>query len=90
MRIFELSKKWPQEERISLTDQIRRSTRSVCGNIAGAWRKRRYSAHFVSKLSDADTEAAETVWLDFALYCKYLAETDHSDLKNHYDPYVVC
>lgn len=67
MRIYELSKKWPTEEKYSLTDQIRRSSRSVCGNIAEAWRKRRYPAHFVSKLSDADTEAAETeVWLDFA------------------------
>lgn len=86
MRIFELSKKWPKEEKYSLVDQIRRSSRSVCGNIAEAWRKRRYPAHFVSKLSDADTEAAETeVWLAFAQQCGYLAEADYKELKDHYD-----
>jgi len=86
MRIFELSKKWPHEEKYSLIDQIRRSSRSVCGNIAEAWRKRRYPSHFVSKLSDSDTEAAETeVWLDFALRCGYLGETVHKDLRDHYD-----
>ena len=62
--IFEHSKEWPKEETYSLTDQIRRSSRSVCANIAEAWRKRRYENHFVSKLSDADAEAAETrTWL---------------------------
>ncbi|MFQ6113878.1 MAG: four helix bundle protein [bacterium] len=86
MNIYELSKKWPSEEKYSLTDQIRRSSRSVCGNIAEAWRKRRYPAHFVSKLSDADTEAAETeVWLDFALRCGYLGKTDHTELRDDYD-----
>jgi four helix bundle protein len=71
MQIYELSKKWPLEEKYSLTDQIRRSSRSVCANLAEAWRKRRYAAHFVSKLSDADTEAAETaVWLNFARRCE--------------------
>jgi four helix bundle protein len=60
MRIFEVSKLFPKEERYSLTDQIRRSSRSVCANIAEAWRKRRYPNAFVSKLSDADAEAAET------------------------------
>ena len=86
MRIFELSKKWPTEEKYSLTDQIRRASRSVCSNIAEAWRKRRYVAHFVSKLSDSDTEAAETeVWLDFALKCGYLDKTDHKDLRDKYD-----
>ena len=70
MEIFGLSKKFPSEEKFSLTDQIRRSTRSVCTNMAEAWRKRRYEAAFVSKLSDSDTEAAETeVHLDFALRC---------------------
>ncbi len=63
MRIFEVSKRFPIGERYSLTDQIRRSSRSICANIAEAWRKRRYVNSFVSKLSDADTEAAETqVW----------------------------
>jgi four helix bundle protein len=70
MQIFEMTRAFPREETYSLVDQIRRSSRSVCANIAEAWRKRRYPASFVSKLSDADTEAAETlVWLDFALRC---------------------
>ncbi|HVM47968.1 MAG TPA: four helix bundle protein, partial [Candidatus Acidoferrum sp.] len=70
MEVFEVSKLWPSEERYSLTDQIRRSSRSVCTNIAEAWRKRRYEAAFVSKLSDSDGEAAETeVHLDFAVRC---------------------
>lgn len=86
MRIYELSKSWPAEEKYSLTDQIRRASRSVCSNIAEAWRKRRYPAHFVSKLSDADTEAAETeVWLDFALRSGYLNHDDHTELKDNYD-----
>lgn len=75
MRIFECSKKWPKEERYSLTDQIRRSSRSVCEQIAEAWRKRRYVAHFRSKLTDADSDAAETQsWLEFALRCGYITQ----------------
>jgi len=67
MRVFELSRTFPVEERYSLTDQIRRSSRSVCANLAEAWRKRRYEAAFVSKLSDAEAEAAETqVWAEVA------------------------
>jgi four helix bundle protein len=86
MHIFDLSKDWPIEERYSLTDQIRRSSRSVCGQIAEAWRKRRYPAHFVSKLSDADGECAETTnWLDFALKCGYLAQDEHKELWATYD-----
>ena len=86
MAIFELSKRWPVEEKFSLTDQIRRSSRSVCTNVAEAWRKRRYAAAFVSKLSDADGEAAETeVHLDFALRCGYLAAQDHTKLRDKYD-----
>ena len=80
MRIFELSKKFPVEERYSLTDQIRRSSRSVCANLAEAWRKRRYEAAFVAKLSDCvrgacrrQAEAAETqTWITFAVKCQYL------------------
>ena len=73
MEIFDLTKNFPKEERYSLTDQIRRSSRSVCANIAEAYRKRQYQAHFISKISDADMENSETqVWLDFALSCKYL------------------
>jgi four helix bundle protein len=86
MRIFELSKTWPSEEKFSLTDQIRRSSRSVCTNLAEAWRKRRYEAAFVSKLSDSDGEAAETeVHLDFALRCSYLAADKHAKLRDDYD-----
>jgi four helix bundle protein len=73
MEIFECSKKFPVEERYSLTDQIRRSFRSVCANIAESFRKKKYPKSFVSKLSDAEGEAAETqVWLQFALKCDYL------------------
>ncbi len=75
--IFEASKKFPIEERYSLTDQVRRSSRSVCACIAESYRKRKYPAHFVSKLTDSDMENAETeVWLDFAIEYRYLdAET---------------
>jgi four helix bundle protein len=73
MHIFELSQRFPSEERYSLTDQIRRSSRSVCANLAEAWRKRRYKGAFISKLSDAESEAAETqTWLEFAVKCAYL------------------
>jgi four helix bundle protein len=86
MRIFELSKQFPAEERYSLTDQIRRSSRSVCTNIAEAWRKRRYPNAFVSKLSDSDAEAAETqVWLEFASKCGYLNQTVVDELDKTYD-----
>ncbi len=73
MEIFELTKSFPIEEKYSLVDQIRRSSRSVCTNIAEAWRKRRYQAAFIAKLSDAETEACETqVWIEFSERCKYL------------------
>jgi len=81
MEIFELSRNWPAEERYSLTDQIRRSSRSVCSNLREAWAKRRYRAHFISKLTDSDGENAETdTWLDYARDCGYLAEKDHQRL----------
>ena len=74
MDIYKLSKSFPVEEKFSLTDQVRRSSRSVCANLAEAFRKRRYPKNFVSKLSDCEAEAAEThVWLDFALACALLA-----------------
>lgn len=80
MDIFEASKKFPPEEKYSLTDQIRRSSRSVSANLAEAYRKRRYPAHFASKLSDSETENTETqVWLDFAHDCKYLADELYKD-----------
>lgn len=86
MRVFELSKGFPKEETYSLTDQIRRSSRSVCANLAEAWRKRRYEAAFVSKLSDAETEAAETqVWLEFAVKCSYLPAESTRSLYREYD-----
>ena len=73
MEIFELSKTFPIEEKFSLTDQIRRSSRSVCANLAEAWRKRRYKAAFIAKLNDCEAEAAETqVWIKFAVKCSYI------------------
>ena len=73
MAIFEISKTFPKEEKYSLTDQIRRSSRSVCTNISEAWRKRRYKAVFLNKLSDSSQEAAETqTWLEFSLACNYI------------------
>ncbi|MEM8809013.1 MAG: four helix bundle protein [Cyanobacteria bacterium P01_G01_bin.38] len=73
MEIFQASKKFPVEERFSMTDQIRRSSRSVCANLAEAWRKRRYEAAFRAKLNDCEAEAAETqTWLEFAVKCTYL------------------
>jgi four helix bundle protein len=73
MKIFELSKKFPVEERYSLTDQIRRSSRSVGANLADVWRKRRYKGAFLSKLNECEAEAAETqVWIKFAVKCNYL------------------
>src|SRR5438045_807736 len=81
MRIFELSKRFPPEERFALTGQVRRSSRSVCLNLREAWTKRRYEAHFVSKLTDCDGENSETdSSLDFALDCAYLAPADHDEL----------
>ncbi len=78
MSIFIISKSFPKEETYSLTDQIRRSSRSVCANISEAYRKRRYSKHFISKLTDADGENSETnTWLDFALACEYIQEEAH-------------
>lgn len=82
MQLFEISKSFPIAERYSLTDQGRRSSRSVCANIAEAWRKRRYPKSFISKLSDADAEAAETqVWIEFALKCGYMT----ADQAAHFD-----
>ena len=81
--IFELSSKFPREETYSLTDQIRRSSRSVCANLAEAWRKRRYEAAFISKLHDVEAEAAETqTWLEFALACGYIKREVASDLSS--------
>lgn len=90
MSIFELSKSFPSEERYSLTDQMRRSSRSVCANLAEAWRKRRYEAHFISKLSDAESEAAETqVWIEFAVQCKYIKREEARVLYRAYNQILV-
>jgi four helix bundle protein len=81
MEIFYLSKSFPKEEKYSLTDQIRRSARSVCACIGESYRKRLYPAHFISKLSDSDMENSETqVWLDFAFECEYLKREEHEKL----------
>ena len=86
MEIFELTKKYPKEEMYSLTDQIRRSSRSVCANLAEAFRKRKYPKSFVAKLSDSEAEAAETqVWLDFSLACQYIDKDTYQDLFEKYD-----
>ena len=85
-RIFQLSRTFPKEELYSLTDQIRKSSRSVATNIAEAYRKRRYEKAFISKLSDAEAEAAETqVWLDFSQACGYISDQLHDDLYDIYD-----
>lgn len=89
MKIFELSKTFPKEERFSLTDQIRRASRSVCGNVAEAWRKRRYEAAFVSKLNDAEGESAETqTWIQFCVKCGYLSKEVGKDLYHAYDQVI--
>ena len=81
MRVFKLSKAFPAEERFALTSQMRRASRSVCLNLREAWAKRRYEAHFVSKLTDCDGENAETdSCLDFALDCGYLTAAEHKEL----------
>ena len=86
MDIFEISKGFPREEKYSLTDQIRRSSRSVCANISEAYRKRRYPKNFTSKITDADGEASESiVWINFAFDCKYIGEKEKEMLLNKYE-----
>ena len=86
MHIFELTKSFPKEERYSLTDQIRRSSRSVSANITEAWRRRRYEGSFLLRLSDAEAEAAETqTWLDYSLACGYLKAETSQELYKEYD-----
>lgn len=81
IEIFKISGTFPKEEKFSLTDQIRRCSRSVCANFAEAYRRRRYPSYFISRLSDADAENAETeVWLDFALALGYITLNDHTRL----------
>lgn len=86
MEIFEITRKFPPEERYSLIDQIRRSSRSVCTNFAEAYKRRRYKDYFISKLNDSETENAETqVWLDFSQACKYISQDKHFDLTRKND-----
>jgi four helix bundle protein len=86
MEIFELSKGFPPEEKYSLTDQVRRSSRSVCTSISEGWRKRKYKAVFMNKLTDAEQEAAETqTWLEFALACKYIRQEIFEKLDERYE-----
>ncbi len=86
MEIFELTKNFPKEETYSLVDQMRRSSRSVCTNLSEAWRKRRYRAAFVSKLSDSESESAETqVLLEFAFRCRYVEKETFEKLDERYE-----
>jgi len=86
MKIFDLTKSFPKEEKYSLTDQIRRASRSVCANIAEAFRKRRYERSFVAKLNDSEGEAGETqTWLEFSLNCGYINKDDYNFLLNEYE-----
>jgi four helix bundle protein len=86
MRVFELSKRFPVEEKYSLTDQYRKASRSVAANIAEAWRKRRYPAAFIAKLNDSEGEAAETqTWTECARRCGYLTAEDAADLDRGYE-----
>jgi four helix bundle protein len=84
--LFNLTKAFPKEEKYALTDQVRRSSRSVCANLAEAWRKRRYEAAFISKLSDSEGEAAETqTWIEFAVHCGYMTRDDGNALYRTYE-----
>ena len=86
MEIFEITKRFPAEEKYSLTDQVRRCSRSVCANIGEAWRKRMYPAAFISKLSDAEAEACETeIWLEIAFRCQYLKKEQCLYLQDQCD-----
>jgi four helix bundle protein len=89
-RVFEISKSFPDEEKYSMTSQSRRSSRSVCANLAEAWRKRRYEKHFVSKITDCQQEADETrVWLEFALHHQYIDQSTFEELDDRYDKIIA-
>ena len=90
LQIHEISKSFPSKEKYSLTDQVRRSSRSVSANLAEAWRKRRYKNHFISKLSDSEAEAGETqVWLEFSMAFKYIDERTYNELYNKYEHIIA-
>ena len=89
MTIFQITKEFPAEERYSLVDQIRRSSRSVCSNLAEGWRKRRYEAVFRNKITDSMQEASETqCWLEFSLACKYIEKVVFENLDNEYEEII--
>lgn len=91
MEIFEISKNFPKEETYSLTNQMRKSSRSVCVNLSEGWRRRRYKAVFINKLSDAGQEGAETqTWLEFALACKYIDRKTLQDWMKNMSIYLLC
>lgn len=90
LQIHQISVSFPPEEKYSLTDQIRRSSRSVCANLAEVWRKRRYPKNFISKLSDVEAEASETqVWLDFAIAFSYISQQDYDHLYDQYEHIIA-
>jgi four helix bundle protein len=89
MKIFTITKQFPAEEKYSLTDQIRRSSRSVCSNIAEGWRKRKYKAVFVNKLTDSMQEASETqTWLEFSNACSYIDNNSFDELDSEYEKII--
>lgn len=90
MKIFDITKSFPAEEKFSLTDQIRRASRSVCSNLAECWRKRKYKAVFVNKLTDSMQEASETqCWLEFSLACKYFDRKTFEELDSEYEHIIA-
>jgi len=90
MRIYSITKNFPPEERYSLVDQIRRASRSVCSNLAEAWRKRRYIAVFKNKITDSMQEASETqCWLEFSLACKYIEKSVFDELDGEYEELIA-
>ena len=90
LEIHEITKTFPSEEKYALTDQIRRSSRSVCANLAEAWRKRRYRKNFISKLSDSEVEASETlVWVDMPESFNYIDDITHIDLYDKYEHIIA-
>ena len=90
MVIFQMTKKFPAEEKYSLVDQIRRSSRSVCANLAEGWRKRRYPAMFKNKITDSMMEASETqCWLEFCLACQYIKQNEFEKLDNEYEQIIA-
>ena len=90
MKIFQLTKEFPRDERYSLVDQMRRASRSVCSNLSEAWRKRRYIAVFKNKVTDSMQEASETqCWLEFSLACGYIERTTFDDLDKEYEEIIA-